>query len=138
MSYATIAQFVTAFPNEAIELTTYDAQATAPDEVVLQAALDKSSAKINSYLRGLYTLPLPSVPAELVGAELDMTRYYLDRNNPMEDVRKRFDDAIKMLRGIKSGEVVLDVGSEETTVNLIQATDRDREWDAVGLSGFGV
>lgn len=137
MSYATIAQFVTAFPNEAVGLTTHDAQANAPDEVVLQAALDDSSSIIDSYLRGRYSLPFPSVPVELVPRELDITRYRLDRNDPMEDVRLRYEDAIAWLKQVRDGDVLLDVGTEETTVNLIQATERDRKWDAVGLGGFG-
>ena len=119
MSYATVAEFVAAFPAEAGVLTNLeDPASTVVDELELQGALDTASAEIDLYLRGRYVLPLESLvpldpedpealpvyPGVLVGWCRDIARYRLDRVRPSEDVRRRYDDAIRGLEAIAAGK----------------------------------
>ena len=138
MSYATIADFEQAFPTEAVELTTFDATAEATDEDALQQALDLSSSQIDSHLRGQYQLPLATIPTLLKSLCLDIARYRLDRNSPMEDVRKRYEDALRTLKALATGDVTLDIGESDTAVIQVRAIIPKRVWDEAGLAGFGV
>ena len=138
MAYATPEQFTEAFPNEVVELTNLDdPTAESTDAPELQQALDAASAEINLYLQSRYALPLDpeSIPLVLVQWCRDITRYRLDRNQPAEDVRDRYEDAIQGLHKIAAGEMDLFPSSGSGGA---QAIGRDRVWDGQNLSGFGV
>ncbi|MEM1425012.1 MAG: DUF1320 domain-containing protein [Cyanobacteria bacterium P01_H01_bin.130] len=151
MSYATVDEFVAAFPAEAGVLTNLeDPASTVVDVPELQGALDTASAEIDLYLRGRYALPLESLvpldpedplalpvfPGVLVGWCRDIARYRLDRVRPSEDVRRRYDDAIRGLEAIAAGTV--DLLHLDTQGGSARAIARDRVWDGEQLSGFGV
>ncbi len=151
MSYATVAEFVAAFPAEAGVLTNLeDPASTVVDELELQGALDTASAEIDLYLRGRYVLPLESLvpldpedpealpvyPGVLVGWCRDIARYRLDRVRPSEDVRRRYDDAIRGLEAIAAGKV--DLLELDARGGSARAIARDRVWDGDQLSKFGV
>ena len=151
MSYATVAEFVAAFPAEAGVLTNLeDPASSVVDELELQGALDSASAEIDLFLRGRYSLPLESLvpldpedpmavpvfPGGLVGWCRDIARYRLDRVLPSEDVRRRYDDAIRGLQAIAAGTV--DLLALDGNGGSARAIARERVWDRERLSGFGV
>lgn len=139
MSYATTEQFVTAFSNEAVELTNLDNPAAEEVDIPkLQQALDAATAEIDLYLQVQYALPLPAenIPPLLSQWCVDITRYRLDRNQPADDVRDRYDDAIKALRRVASGE--LNLFQSRASETSAEAVPRDRQWSPEKLSGFGL
>lgn len=83
------------------------------NEEIVGKAISESSALIDSMISGRYSLPLPSVPPVLRGICADLTIYSLyDRHLQTEDnpgMRKRYDNAMKLLRMIADGEVLLGV-----------------------------
>ena len=111
MAYATEQQFIDQFgQQETIQLTNLeDPSAVAVNSTVLQAGLDRATEEINSYLAQRYTLPLVSLPVTLTQACLDIARYRLDNNVAREDVRERYEDALKWLLLLAKGTVSLDV-----------------------------
>lgn len=92
------------------------AQATDPagkvvDDVRLTEVLEDASAEVDSYLRGRYSLPLASPPAELTGPTCAIAMYRLVPNRRAEDVeeiRNRYKDAVAFLSRVAEGKVVLD------------------------------
>lgn len=107
--YGTEALFVEAFGEpETVMLTNLDRpMATTIDPVPLNRALVDGAALIDSYLLRRYQLPLTVTPQVLIPYALDIARYRLDRIRDREDVRKRYEDAIKWLESVASGKCFL-------------------------------
>lgn len=109
MPYATRQDFIDAFrETEAIMLTNLDTpNATAVDPVPLEKALADASALIDSYCGARYLLPLSPLPVVVNRYCLDIARYTLDRIRSREDVRLRYEDAIKFFEKVCKGLVSL-------------------------------
>jgi phage gp36-like protein len=105
MTYATQQQFIDAFGSElTIELTNLeDATATTVNATVFDRVAADSDELINSYLSGRYALPLAQTPGLLRTLALDIYRYKLGHNAQEEDVRQRYEDALKVLQQIAQG-----------------------------------
>ena len=141
MSYATIADFLDGFDlQEAIALTNQaDPTATTVDETELQAALDNASAEIDLYVGGRYDLPLTNPPAFLSQICLDVSRYRLEHGIPREDVRQRYEDALRKLEAIASGKIQLPTGTgspSDAATRLAEWQEPTRVWDSNSLSQF--
>ncbi len=102
-TYATEQDFKDAFEErEIIMLTNLNAPtATAINTVKLIQCQEDAYALINSMISTCSTvaaqMPFTLVPPLLRSYEMDIVRYKLDNLQPREDVRKRYDDAIKQL-----------------------------------------
>lgn len=111
MGYATQQDLVERFgEEELIQLTDREhAQLIVAD--VIDRALSDADAEIDSYLGVRYTLPLVSIPVLLVSVAANIARFRLMGDATTEEARKRYEDAIRLLRLISRGEVVL-VGAQ--------------------------
>lgn len=133
MSYAAFADFVASVGEaEAIELT--DAVgAGVPDAAVYAAAAADVDAEIDGYLAGRYALPLSPVPRLIVRIACDMARYRLWREQASDEVRRRFEDARRLLEAIAAGRVQLGAprpaqeGVTGGTLEVARGT-RPRDW----------
>ena len=76
-------------------------------DAVVDGALADADAEIDGYLVGQYLLPLASVPKNLVALACDIARYKLFDDRATEQVRQRYDDAVKYLRSVGKGELSL-------------------------------
>lgn len=76
------------------------------DAAVLAQAISDADAEINSYLTA-YPLPLATVPANLVRIACDITRYYLYDDVVTDQVKARYDSAIKYLVQVGRGLISL-------------------------------
>lgn len=85
------------------------------DAGVIDQALDDAAAEINAYVAGRYALPLPSVPPLLVRIACDVAIYRLapGPGDVTDELRRRFEDAVSLLRRISSGEVSLGLPNPE-------------------------
>lgn len=113
MSYCNAADLVNQFgQTELIELTDRENLGTVSDEVV-SAAVARTDAEIDGYLRGRYDLPLPAAAAAQVnGIACDVTRYRLFGARATEEVRARYKDAAAWLRDVAAGRVRLLIPTE--------------------------
>ncbi len=112
------------------------ALASIPD-VEQEAALEAASALADSYLRVRYDLPLTSWGRELsravalIAAYDLMSRRGYDPTRPgQENLRMRYEDAIRWLEGVAAGRVdpgVVDAAPEVSS-SAIQAVTRERRW----------
>jgi phage gp36-like protein len=145
MPYATAQDFIDAFGEpETVMLTNLDdAAATTPDLVPLNKALEDATALINAYVGGRYVLPLSVVSTVVHRYCLDIARYMLDRIRSREDVRVRYEDALKFFEQVVKGLVSL--GADEITGQNVEGltaglgADGARSYavPAINMTGYG-
>lgn len=108
--YATEENLVARFGQEVDQLKLMHAStSTAVDD-----ALQDATEEINGYIGGRYALPLPNVPSNLERMACDIARYRLYFQQPTEEVRKRYEDAISFLKLVTTGKAHLQIQDAET------------------------
>ena len=107
MSYATQADLEARFgASEVLQLADRDGNG-AIDTGVLDMTLADTDAEIDAYLVGRYSLPLATVPSNLVRIACDIARYRLWKDMASEEVRQRYADAVRYLEKVASGALSL-------------------------------
>jgi phage gp36-like protein len=109
MTYATEQDMIHLFgEKEIVELTNlHDPAAIAIDSVRLVAALEYATGEVDSYLVNHYPLPFLNPPQVLINKVADIARYHLDSIRSREDVRQRYEDALKWLQLVLDGKIKL-------------------------------
>src|SRR5580693_4363827 len=113
MSYAQPADIINRYPNrDLVQLTNEDPTATTVNVDAMQVFLDDASAEMDTYLEARLELPLQTsdTPARLVNLCIVIAMYLMQSLRPLhdlEDVRKRYDDAIAVLKQFKDGKLTL-------------------------------
>lgn len=137
--YTTQQQMVDRFGlEELIQLTDRDGTAGTIVTTVLDAAGVSADAVIDTHLQGRYQLPVAAVPQVLVGIGADLRRYFLYDAAASEQVTKRYDEAMKLLRAIAKGEISLGLtaaGEAAGPAGLAQMQSGGRIFDRAD-SGF--
>ena len=108
MAYVTQADLETRFGIEELAQLTDRAEGLMPDAAVVERALADAEAEIDGYLAARYQLPLVAIPAVLIRLAADIARYRLYDDRATEAVRKRYEDAVRDLKAVAAGTVVLD------------------------------
>lgn len=111
MPYLTAADFAGRYSEEELVQLTDRLGAGVFDPAVFAQAADDAAAEVDGYLAGRYTLPLASVPPLLVRVACDVVRYRLQSDVPLEEVRKRYEDARRLLENLAAGRVTLGLAS---------------------------
>lgn len=70
-------------------------------------ALSDASEEAESYVAMNYTPPLPNIPAPLKAAAADIARFRLYKDKAPEDVKFRYEQAVKWLVRLADGKVKL-------------------------------
>lgn len=107
MAYATAADLIARFGEDELIQLTDRSGAGVPDAAVVARALEDSGAEIDGYLASRYRLPLPTVPALLARIACDIARYRLWEDRASDEVRRRYEDARRLLENLSSGKVSL-------------------------------
>ncbi|WP_439471337.1 gp436 family protein [Brevundimonas sp.] len=103
------------------------------DVVVVTAALGAATNEIDGYVAAQYALPLASTPPLLQTLACDIARYRLYTTAATDQVRQRYEDAVKALTNISKGVIKLPVISApggpaepegRDDVMVIQSEDR--------------
>ena len=110
--YATEADMVKRFADDIEELKLMHADAAAS----INEALQDAAEEINGYIGGRYPLSLPNVPSNLNRMACDIARYRLYYQQPTEEVRNRYKDAIKFLERVQDEKAHLQI---QTATNEI-------------------
>jgi phage gp36-like protein len=110
MAYATAAELATRYgADRLVHLTDRDGDGIGDDPMINQAIAD-AEAEIDGYLAARYQLPLPTVPAILARIACDIAIYRLLSLRAMgdiDDARRRYEDARRLLEAIAKGMVSL-------------------------------
>lgn len=114
MSYATAADLSLRFGEAELAQLADPLHTGEPDAAVLALALADADAEIDGYLAARYQLPLPSVPAVLVRVACDVARYRLWADRASDEVRRRYEDASKLLTNLSKGVVALGLAEADT------------------------
>src|SRR6202451_3646989 len=111
MSYATPQDMINRYPNrDLVQLTNEAPTATTINTAPITQALGDASAEIDGYIEGRFTLPLTDPPAVLNRLATDIAMYRMQALRPLhdlEDARKRYEDAVAMLKQVAAGELTL-------------------------------
>lgn len=73
----------------------------------IDSAIASACAVADGYIAARYSTPVSSVGSALKSAVLDIARYSLWDNQAPDEVRTRFEDALRWLRDVSSGKAVL-------------------------------
>ncbi|MBQ7627075.1 MAG: DUF1320 family protein [Rhodocyclaceae bacterium] len=114
MQYATVSDLSARYTERDLRLIT-DPHAQAVDAERAAQALRDADAEIDAYVERRYVLPLVNmagqllaVPAVLVRLACDIAIYRLQTLRPADDIkdaRRRYEDVLKLLEAISTGEV---------------------------------
>lgn len=138
MSYCTPSDLVEAFGEQLlIDLTDRaDPPSGVVDTVALGRAIADADAEIDGYLGVKYTVPLTPTPDRVRAVSCDLVRYRLTQNKVSEQVRARYEDAVRWLRDVAAGRAVIP-GAEQPVAggggNLAQVSGSPRRLFGGGL-----
>ena len=107
--YATEADLVARF---GAEIGNLKLMVSNPDFV--KDAIQDATEEINGHIGDRYPLPLPNVPSNLKRMACDIARYRLYFEQPTEEVRKRYEDAIAFLKRVADNKAHLQIQLPET------------------------
>ncbi|WP_157669909.1 gp436 family protein [Chitinibacter sp. GC72] len=109
MTYATQADMLLRFgEDELLGLTDRENTGTIEASVVERNIAD-ADAEIDGYLAARYQLPLGHTPPILNRLSCDIARYHLYGERVTDTVRKRYEDAVRLLKGMADGSVKLGI-----------------------------
>ena len=108
MAYATQADIVTLYSEDALYVADRDGDGVADADAITRA-LSSASAEIDSHLAVRYKLPLQEPPETLVQYCVDIALYRLasSRDVLSAEHRTRYEDALKALKDIGAGRAAL-------------------------------
>jgi len=136
MAYCTVQDLIDRYgETEILELTDRD-QSGEVDETVAGRAIDDAAAEVDGYIGGKYDLPLSSPPQVLTRITADIARYRLYDNLATDEVRNRYEDALRFLKAVSKGEVSLGVSPPPESSGSVHVSKGRRVFDADGLEGF--
>lgn len=141
MSYATVEMLVDRFGAALLERLTdrADPPAGEIDSDVIARALADTDALIDGYLAGRYRLPLAEIPRQIPPIALAIAIYKLHVYSPEEKIARDFEAALKSLREIAAGTIILTaetLAPQPTGGTGARITDRARPLTEKNLKGW--
>lgn len=103
MSYATLADLVARYGEDELVSLTDVNRSGAINVGVLNQAISDADSEIDSYVAVRFSLPLATVPKELTRVACDIARYRLYDDRAPDEIRKRYEDAVKWLAAVANG-----------------------------------
>lgn len=127
--YATQADIEEAYTADALILAADRDNDGVADAAVVSNALTDASAEIDTYVATKYQLPLATVPRVLVLLCVDIALYRLSAAADIftDERRQRYEDAVRLLKRISTGEVSLGIPQPPKTTNgvvIVQSKTR--------------
>ena len=113
--YATEEDIVDLYGSDELLITFDRDNDGVSDPIVVAKALQRATSEIDVYLAGRYDLPLLSVPEILTPLCVDIALYKGCANSMLvtDEKRKRYEDAISLLKKIAAGTASLGLKKEE-------------------------
>lgn len=105
MSYAAQQDLIDRFGEEEFNRLADRDNDGQEDSAVVTAVIVDTDALIDSYLGRRYKLPLQNSYPLLTAVAADIIRYKLHDDKPTDEVRKRYENQLKLLEKLARGEV---------------------------------
>lgn len=140
MPYATLQDLIDRFGELELAQRTNRSGLDVIDTVVLGRAQADADSEVDSYLSARYALPLAHVPPVLVLTACDLVRYRLYDDGVPETVRKRYEDATKLLAKFAKGDIRLigapELPAADTVADLVQHSFSPRAITDESMAGY--
>lgn len=104
-------------------VTAFAKDAADDTELIIDARIDAAITKAcdvtDGYLRGKYALPLANVPGIVKSLAVDLALYFLAsrkgirEGTPEENLRVKYEDAVRYLRDIQAGKADIGIPNDE-------------------------
>jgi phage gp36-like protein len=122
MAYCTQNDLLSMIPLKELAELTADSGDT-PDSQVVNEAISRADAEIDSYLGMRHTLPLATLPDQVKGLSIDMALYHLySRRSVAPTVRRqKYEAAVAFLKLVAAGEAVLDDAGDASSGDQVMA-----------------
>ena len=137
--YVTVADMEAELSEDVLDQIYDDDESGEADEAPLMADIREAQSVVESYLRGLYALPIPDpIPTILKTITKDIAAAYAERRHPeyaRADGKARYDISIERLKEIRSRNMRFDVPAEPTAVSneaFVVITSPRRGWGEIG------
>lgn len=128
MPYTTLAQLEARYGQDEIARLTdrTDPPLGAADAAVVAEKILEADSEIDGYIGSVTVLPLAVVPELIKNLSCTIARYRLYEDQATERVRVDYEDAVRMLRDLAAGKMVLFSGSTEITTSkvVVRAPDQ--------------
>ena len=137
MAYTDKEELTARYGDEIAQLIDRD-NSGSEDTDALDSVINDADSIIDGYLAGRYATPLKKVPQQVIEIASEITRYKLWDDKAPEEVRKRYEDAMKRLRDIATGLITLTIDKVPlaTAGNSVAYTERERTFTDCTLKGF--
>ena len=133
MPYLTSAQFAVSYGEAELSELTDD------DGSIFTAAEAKAASMIDGFLQVRYTLPLAYVPELVLAWAGDITRFRLWADRAPQEVRDRYEDAVKQLTLLAAGRMALPpdvLGVAADKPAMFQGESAERVFTAESLADY--
>ncbi len=111
MTFATLSDLQARFGDREIKLLADRDNDGVIDAGVVESALEDADAEIVSLIGQAVSIDTANLPRNLVRLACEIARFRLYGANVGEEVRKRYEDAVRQLRLIATGQATLDGGA---------------------------
>lgn len=105
MPYCTLQNLIDEFGEQELIQLTDRSNAGVVDQYVLDRAMQRADRMIHRHLGGRQALPVGA--DDVVDLACDITRYYLYSTVAPDEVRTRFEDALKALEKMAKGQLAV-------------------------------
>lgn len=136
MGYCTVQDLVDRYGQAEMAAITDRSAGVSLDSAVAQRAVDDASSEMDSYLASRYRLPLTAAPVVLKVVCADIARFILYKDQPLEEVRKRAEDARTWLKDLAKGYASLDLGPAQPAQAPGSFTANPRQFSRESLRDF--
>ena len=136
--YATQADLEIRFGSEELAQRSDRINGSVIDVTVVARVLADAEAEIDAYLATRYQLPLTTTPAMLVRMTSDIALYRLC-DVPPDEVRKRYEDAVRDLKRCADGNLVIDGASplvKSSAAAVVECRTPAKFFGGRGLGGY--
>ncbi|MGU9981462.1 phage protein Gp36 family protein [Phreatobacter sp. HK31-P] len=139
MPYATAADIVSLYTQELVDKIAWDEITEAVNTPAIERALSEAAAEIDTHLSGRYPIPIHPVPPILRKLNVDMAIYHVafGYSRRTDEMRVRYDDALKMLLRIADGKAGLGIASTVATVDGEGNVIAGGNSPGTGINAFG-
>ena len=107
-AYCTVVDIKNWVPETYLKQMSDDSDTDSIDEEKINYAIRQASDYIDSYVRGRYTLPLTTIPDQIIDLCVKIAAYHLFKRSLMqivpESITEDYKDATRILRDIQTGK----------------------------------
>jgi phage gp36-like protein len=141
MAYCTLTDIKDMMDEDEIIRFTDDADAGVVNTSVTDKAIKGADALIDSHIASRYSVPVSPVPDIIAELACDIAIYKIcsRRSQAPEEIRLKYDDAVKHLGKIAAGKVLIPAAtsaSESASDDAVIITSGTRKFSRDSMDGF--